>query len=178
MTSFDLDAGAPQGGTFLLQHLLVTFPHDFSPKIVLNRRKEWDYLTKIRQWILNNTFIVFHWPSCDINPFGGHKNAATPYHNKWKWKEEIQTNGTRKIWQQFDYFGAGFLSKSTALYYCYMALVCTFFRCMWVCVRVRACDWCMVSRTKFACLILDLLPCHQNVCALPFSVGCCCVLKV
>lgn len=32
MTSFDLDAGAPQGETFLLQHLLVTFPHDFSPK--------------------------------------------------------------------------------------------------------------------------------------------------
>ena len=48
---------------------------------------------------------------------------------KWKWKKK-QTNDTRKIWQQFDYFGAGFYLSLQL----YIIVMCACTSCACVCV--------------------------------------------
>lgn len=71
---------------------------------------------------------------CDIYPFWERQKCRQPqiFINENERKNK-QTNDTRKIWQQFDYFRRRFLSKSPALYYCYMPGR--------VCMLVRV--WCM-----------------------------------
>lgn len=96
-------------------------------------------------------------PSCDIYPFAERQNAATTV-LKMELKEHEKKEHTyiwrneRKIWQEFDYFGAGFYLSLQPYIIASFSLTLSLSVCARICLV-------HVFRNKCVCFALCLLNC-------------------